>query len=148
MIILVVTICPLISSAPAASESFGAGIIVGEPTGLSFKNWVSSHTAFAAGAAWSFEKDQALYFHLDYLIHRPGVKRVKKGNWHFFFGLGGRIKLEDDDSRIGARIPLGVNYLFEDADLDFFFEVVPVMDLAPETDFSLNGGFGMRYFFD
>jgi hypothetical protein len=31
--------------------------------------------------------------------------------------------------------------------LDFFFELVPILDLAPSTDFGMNAAIGIRYFF-
>jgi hypothetical protein len=130
------------------AEPFGVGIMVGEPTGLSFKQWVSSTTAFAAGAAWSFEGDPAFHIHMDYILHRPRPVELGSGRWFYYFGLGGRIKLEENDSRIGPRLPLGIEYMFDDAPVDLFFEVAPGMDLAPDTEFRMNGGLGIRYFFD
>lgn len=131
----------------AEAEPTGIGIIVGEPTGLSFKQWVSPTTAFAAGAAWSFEDEAAFHVHLDYIIHRPRPVDLGSGRWYFYFGLGGRIKVEEDDSRVGPRIPLGVDYMLQGAPVDLFFEVAPIMDLVPDTEFSMNGGVGVRLFF-
>ncbi len=128
-------------------EGFGLGIIVGEPTGLSGKLWMSEHTALVGGAAWSFgREEEALHLHLDYLHHNFEVIKVDKGQLPIYYGIGGRLKLEDD-SRIGLRLPVGLNYIFEQAPLDLFMEIVPILELVPETEFNLNGGIGIRYFF-
>jgi hypothetical protein len=45
------------ASAPYArgTEGFGLGVIVGNPTGLSFKVWTGGSSAFDAAAAWSLD---------------------------------------------------------------------------------------------
>jgi hypothetical protein len=134
-------------NAPASDEGFGLGIIVGEPTGLSAKVWLSENSAFDAAAAWSFEGEDALHLHGDFLLHRFDLNSVDDFSIPFYYGLGGRIKQEDDDSLLGVRLPLGLLFLWEDERIDFFIELVPIMDLAPDTDFRLNGGVGVRYYF-
>ena len=74
-----------------------------------------------------------------------------------YYGAGGRIKLKDDDNskersnsdtRVGIRIPIGVTYIFENKPLDLFIEVVPILDVVPETDLRLNAALGIRYYFN
>ena len=43
----------------------GAGIIVGEPTGLSFKHWMSRERAVDAAAAWSFSENDSFQSEFD-----------------------------------------------------------------------------------
>ncbi|MBU0519026.1 hypothetical protein KKA00_04805 [bacterium] len=130
----------------AQTQGFGLGIIVGEPTGISGKLWTGQTVAFAAGAAWSFE-GESLHLHLDYLLHNFDVIPVGVGQLPVYFGIGGRVNLQDDDTKIGVRIPVGLNYHFEEAPVDLFLELVPIMDMIPDTDFFLNGGLGLRFFF-
>lgn len=127
-------------------EGFGVGIILGEPTGLSFKKWIRPYRAYDVGAAWSFEGKDALHLHMDYLFHNDDFENVDEGKILVYYGLGARLKLQHE-SHFGIRIPFGLTYLLESAPLDFFFEIVPVMDLAPDTDLFFNGGFGIRLFF-
>ena len=54
---------------------------------------------------------------------------------------------ENKDDKLGARIPVGLEYLFEDIPLGAFFELVPVLNLTPDTDFDLEAGAGIRFFF-
>jgi hypothetical protein len=46
-----------------------------------------------------------------------------------------------------VRIPLGVNYTFEDGRFDVFVEIAPIFNVIPETSFGLSGGVGARFYF-
>jgi hypothetical protein len=130
----------------AQQRPLGLGIIVGEPTGLSGKWWTGKRTALDAAVAWSFAHESALHLHADYLFHHFDLLELDDAVLPVYFGIGGRIKLEDE-SRAGVRIPVGIAYVIAGVPLDFFFELVPLLDLTPETVFRLNGSVGMRYFF-
>ena len=144
-LLLVVVVACGVSS--AYGGSFGLGIILGEPTGISFKQWVSTRHAFAGAAAWSFGNVSAFHVHLDYLYHGPLGVGIESGGFLYYVGIGGRLKAVEDDSRIGVRVPLGLNYVFDDAPIDLFFEIAPILDVVPSTDFRMNGSLGIRYFF-
>lgn len=145
VLVFAAVVCSAVSSACAGS--FGLGIILGEPTGVSFKQWITRANAVDAAAAWSFDSPGAFHVHMDYLYHRGVDVESDAGGFMFYFGIGGRFKAEENETRLGVRVPLGLDYVFDDAPLDLFFEVAPIMDLAPETEFRVNGGFGIRYFF-
>lgn len=148
-LILVITLLAAVLCVQAEAQNdsgFGIGVILGEPTGISGKMWMSQTTALAGAAAWSFSGDAAVHLHLDYIFHSFDVIKVDKGRLPIYYGIGGRIKLADE-SKFGIRIPVGLDYLFKDAPLDLFLEVVPMLELAPDTEFDLNGGIGIRYFF-
>jgi hypothetical protein len=136
------------SSAQAQNRGFGLGIIIGEPTGISGKLWTGGNTAIDGAAAWSFEKEASVHLHGDLLFHNFSFhpREIRKGTLLLYYGIGGRIKFEDK-SKVGVRVPLGINYLFPHGPLDFFLEIVPVLDLAPSTKFGMNGALGFRYFF-
>ncbi len=130
----------------AQKSGIGIGIIIGEPTGVSGKKWVSSNAAFNAAAAWSFVGDGALHLHVDYVFHNFDLFAPDIKNLALYYGIGGRVKLSDN-SKFGMRIPVGLNYIVQDQPFDLFFELIPVLDLAPATDFSINGAIGFRFFF-
>ncbi|MFQ5722205.1 MAG: hypothetical protein ACE5GI_06915 [Candidatus Aminicenantales bacterium] len=145
--IFFILIILLISSRAAAQErGFGAGIILGEPTGLSFKSWISSKTAVDFGLAWSFGREDSFHLHGDYLIHNFKLLKAEKGKLVLYYGIGGRLKAEKKN-RVGIRIPVGLVYLIEKAPLDIFFELAPLLDLAPATEVGFNAGLGIRYYF-
>lgn len=136
----------ILSGAVHAQGNFGIGLIVGEPTGISAKMWLMKRTAVDAAAAWSFSDDAALHLHADYLFHNFDLIEVSKGQLPVYFGAGARVKFESD-SKLGVRIPVGLAYILEGAPLDLFAEIVPLVDLVPDTEFELNGSIGIRYFF-
>lgn len=119
------------------------GVILGEPTGISLKAWQSDHTAFDAGFAWSFGGSGSLHLHADHLWHK--WLDVETGSLALYYGLGARVKIADDP-RLGARIPVGLQYNIPDTRLATFFEVAPLLDLIPETTFDVNGGLGLRIY--
>lgn len=127
--------------------SFGAGVILGEPTGISLKLWTSSSTALVGGVAWSFSGKSSMHLHTDYVWHNFSLANVDEGTLGFYYGVGARVLLKGDNSTLGVRFPLGINYLFSGAPLEIFAEIVPIFDLIPDTKFNGNGGLGLRYFF-
>jgi hypothetical protein len=73
---------------------------------------------------------------------------VKKGLLPVFFGIGGRIVIrENADDVFGLRIPGGLSYEFAEGLFDVFIEIVPILNLAPDTDFDLEGAIGLRIWF-
>ena len=138
---------PETANAQANGEggNLGLGVMLGEPTGISLKTWNSQKSAFGFGAAWSFGRYDAIHLHGDYLQH-SWFNEVEKGSLAFYYGIGARVVLADD-AAIGIRVPLGLNYIVEDAPIDLFVEAVPILDLAPSTDFDGNGALGIRYYF-
>ena len=124
----------------------GIGVMFGEPTGLSVKAWTSSSTALNIGAAWSLAgRNEAIHLHADYLFH-SWFGNVNRGQLGFYYGIGARAIFAGDPI-LGVRIPLGLNYVFENSPLDLFVEAVPILDLSPETKSAGNGAFGIRYYF-
>lgn len=119
------------------------GIILGEPTGISAKFWQSDRTAIDGAVAWSFGRNESVHVHGDYLIHN--WLDVEDGSLALYYGLGARA-LFSNNSRFGARIPVGLHYIFPQTRLSMFFEVAPTFDLVPETKFGVNGGIGVRVF--
>jgi hypothetical protein len=132
------------------AKGFGIGIIAGEPTGLSFKTWLNNTSAIDAGLGWSFVKEGSIHIHADYLHHFGGID-VSSGNLPFYIGVGGRIKIKnndhnDSDTRIGVRVPVGITYIPASTPIDVFLEVVPILDLAPESALEFNAAIGIRYY--
>ena len=141
-------------------EGFGIGIIIGEPTGLSAKKWISKTTAIDAAAAWSFADYSSFQLHVDYLWHNYDLIKTKElpGQLSVYYGIGGRIKLKsgnggsgkdnkDEDTRIGVRVPVGLSYTLKENPVELFAEVVPLLDVVPETKLGIGIGIGARYYF-
>lgn len=138
----------------ASGEGFGVGVIAGDPTGVSVKKWLHDGNAIDAAAAWSFDDHGAFQLHADYLWHHdiPSFSERVYGWMPFYYGVGGRVgfyegnRRHDGETRAGVRIPIGVTYLFENAPLDAFVEVVPILDVAPRTALKLDAAAGIRFY--
>lgn len=120
------------------------GVILGEPTGISFKFWQSGSTAIDGAVAWSMGRNESVHVHADYLFHND--LDVDQGVLLFYYGPGVRTVFSDNNPRVGARFPLGLQYIVDSTRLSIFFEVAPTFDLIPSTSFGVNGGLGFRFF--
>ena len=129
------------------NKKIGAGVILGEPTGVSLKYWLTETTALDAGFAWSFVDENAFQVQADYLIHNFSLIKVSEGKLPFYFGIGGRLKFSHDVI-LGVRVPLGLAYIFAHQPIDVFVEIVPTLDLLPQTDFTIGAAIGGRYYFN
>ncbi len=144
--ILAATILAALAPSPAGAD-IGVGIIAGEPSGFSFKWWAEDGTAVDAVTGWSLG-DGDFYAHCDYLWHRVIEDLEIGGSVPLYYGIGARLLLrEDKDSKIGVRIPIGLDYLFDNERFDIFVEIAPIFNFVPETDFDLSGGVGARFYF-
>jgi hypothetical protein len=131
----------------AQERGFGLGIILGEPTGVSGKLWTSGQNAFDFAAAWSFQGDGNLLLQADYVWHIFRLIPVPDGKLPFYVGVGAEM-IFSHDPILGVRVPLGLDYMFNNAPVDIFVELVPILRLAPSTDFDFAGGIGARYWFN
>lgn len=139
-------------------EGFGMGIVVGEPTGLSFAYRTGEWTNIQAGLGWSFSNSR-IHLTGDYtrnlFIARPDD--TPDVRFPVYVGVGGRVKLgfDEDDGRgkneasnsVGVRFPIGAAILPTTQRLDVFLEIAPVLLLLPTTSFRLDGALGARIFF-
>lgn len=157
-VIFIAAILMLAVFARAGEDGIGLGVILGEPTGVSFKTWISARSAVDAAAAWSFTENASFQFHADYLYHPFSVPKPRevRGRVSFYYGLGGRIKNKEagglkerniSDNLLGIRFPLGFSFFPGRAGVELFAELVPVLDVAPETHADMNGAIGARYYF-
>lgn len=145
---IIAIMCLLFSINTATAQDkgqFGVGLMIGEPTGISLKYWQSQRNAIDGGVAWSLGQYDAIHLHADYLWHNYSVfEDVEEGQLPLYYGIGGRLILAENDSILGVRVPVGLNYLFEEAPVGLFLELAPTVNLAPETDFDIGGALGVR----
>jgi hypothetical protein len=125
----------------------GLGIIIGDPTGVSFKAWLNSKHAFDLALAWTVERNDALHIHGSYLYHNNNFFNPNRGRMPLYYGIGGRVKAREERTTVGVRIPFGIEYLFQGAPLGLFLEVAPILDLTPNTELDINSGIGVRFYF-
>jgi hypothetical protein len=139
--LLIVLVAALGFGAKAQQDGLGIGLIFGYPsTGVSLKSFTGDN-AFDAAAAWSFS-DEGGYFlaWTDYLVHNY----MFGSSLPWYVGVGGFIGF-GSTTGIGGRVPIGITYLF-DGPFDIFVEVAPTLEVIPDLDMRVTGGFGFRYY--
>lgn len=135
------------SPQPGAARDFGLGVIIGDPTGISGKYWLTEKRAVDMALAWDLSGDEDRFeVHADHLWHFDLKIDSSQGRLPLYVGLGGRL-LTGHDARLGLRIPMGIAYLFPRTPIELFAEVVPVVDFTPDSDSTVNGGAGVRFYF-
>ena len=149
LMIIIFLLAFLVTNAGAVErKKLGLGVIAGEPTGITGKFMLDSASGIDAGVGWKTSGDNEFHIYGDYLYHLYDIIDVPKGHLPLYFGAGLRyVDRENKDDKFGIRIPVGIEYLFEDISLGAFFELVPVLNLDPDTDFDLEAGIGIRFFF-
>ena len=131
---------------PDMNRPIGVGIMLGIPTGVTGKFFVDTDNAVTVGLGMSFMRETAFHAHADYNYHLYDLLKVQDRSVPFYFGGGFRIKTETL-FRFGVRIPVGIEYPLDTDPLVFHFEVVPILDFAPEFTMSINVSLGARYYF-
>lgn len=146
------------ASSFSANKTFGLGIMVGAPTAISGKYYLSADTAidFGLGVIRGFGRRNGLHLHADFLWHPATLVSAEPFVMPFYLGLGGRIAdfdrrndEFDDELNLGVRAPLGLMLDFNNVPLDIFFELALVIDFIgyDGVDADFNGALGVRYYF-
>jgi len=125
---------------------FGIGVIIGEPTGLNLKKWITGQHAIDFEIGWSFPGER-IHVAVNYLSHFPNW--IRKHGLYPYLGIGCRLKVkteqEEGQFKFGIRFGVGIEYIC--GHFGFYGESYPVVDMIPETKSSLEGGIGARYYF-
>jgi hypothetical protein len=136
----------------AESGSFGAGFILGSPSGITGKMFFDGNNALDFGLGVVSGDD--LYCYADYLKHFSGV--LPLSDLALYIGLGPgyhryekeRKKRDDErENRFELRVPLGLEYAIRTIPLGVFLEIAPALRVIPEIGFDIRGGIGVRYYF-
>lgn len=155
----------LISSASTAHArgarrgGTGLGLSLGDPTGINFKTFVGSSTAFDATAGLGFLGGNHLALNAGLVWHNAlGGLGGAPVDW--YYGLGAKLGYYDHDHdhhkhhnhdhdhlRLGARAPLGVSVMLTGVPIDIFLEVAAGLWVVEHVDFDLDGAIGFRYWF-
>ena len=136
--------------------NFGAGVMLGDPTGLTGKILLPRNRAVDLALAWRTSHPEAFHFHSDYLWESENVFRSKQLPLDVHYGVGGRLLIFDDDGHhhhhdddlgVGVRFPLGLDYKLSHPRFEFFAEIALVVEVIPDTEADFDFGLGFRYYF-
>ena len=134
--------------------TFGAGIIIGEPTGLSAKLYLSDDQAIQAAAGFAFI-GAGIHVHADYVFHPLILQTRDSFVLLAYVGPGVRL-IQYRNGRESSSLALGIRgvggLLFDFKEpLDVFVEVGGVLEYDNKEDEgfgpALNVGAGARYYF-
>ncbi len=140
-------------------RDFGFGIILGDPTGGTIKNWFNNENALTASIGGSYFG--APRIGADYLWHfdafnsaivkmyaGPGVVigiGEGKGYWHkhdedrFYFRGSG-------ETGFAIRGIIGVNIIPRRTPIEIFFELGPLIGISPGFGTAFDVGLGIRFY--
>jgi hypothetical protein len=126
----------------AAFADTGIGLVVGEPTGITFKT-----DNLVIGIGWSFAAaDDRIDATIDWWLINDNLTEIL--DW--YLGAGAKVRLNlnqnTDTINVGLRIPIGVQW-WPAKELEVFAEIAPGLLLFPSTDFDISAGIGLRYYF-
>lgn len=145
-----------------ANKTFGLGLELGAPTGITGKYFLSGDRAldFGVGELLSYSSRSGVNLYGDYLFHPVSLVSTEDFELPFYVGLGGRFwdfgyQRPDGSSAsaFGFRVPVGVAFDLNNLPLDFFVQIVPTLDFysnyTPHTIYlDIDASFGVRYWFN
>jgi len=136
------------SQLSAQSSGIGVGLRLGDPTGLGVKLMNQSEHSLNLAAAWGLGEEAAPVLQGDYVLYNYSLLNLEfgAGTMPLYYGLGAHVRLADNTG-VGIRVPVGLDFKLNSMPLDILFELVPTLALAPSTDFEIHGGLGVHYFF-
>jgi hypothetical protein len=160
--LILVSLSILNSAAYAEGSKFGLGFVIGDPVSITAKFIQNPETAY--DLQFSISSREYVLFYGDFLFQFPAlfgrsVKFVE--NLTPYVGFGPLVALpsksdhaqgqyfdrRDDKYALGARIPVGVEWIWDRAPLGVGVELVPGVIVAPATTGILQGGISLRYYF-
>ena len=62
-------------------------------------------------------------------------------------GVGAKYQQKKNDDLFGVRFVGGINYWTPEYPIELFIELVPILEVTPDTDFDWDTGVGFRYYF-
>jgi len=158
-IVAIAIAAPVAASAQAVEKgTIGVGVVLGEPTGLSAKLYLSDDTAIQAAVGLNFATD-AIQVHADYLWHPWLLEEQASFVLAVYVGPGVRVaqydrgRDGDDYFAIGGRGVGGLLFDFKEVPLDAFVEAAGVLEIglgggeSGAVGVKLNAGVGARYYF-
>ncbi|HTR49355.1 MAG TPA: DUF3996 domain-containing protein [Kofleriaceae bacterium] len=150
-----------------ANKKFGLGLELGDLVGITGKLFVNSNQAidFGIGDRYygPYGNAGGLHIYADYLWHPKVLARPDAFELPFYIGVGARFWDFGyacnpngtncmDATTFGVRMPIGIDFDFNNVPLDVFIELAPTLDffhdytnhsLGLDYDFSI----GVRYWF-
>ncbi len=160
MIFMIVASLFISASAMAGGEPygpearrFGAGLYLGEPSGITLKGYLSKYLAIDGIFAWSFI-DHGLTIIGDVTYDILDIPFTSKGTvtFPFYVGAGGKVAIHGKHEGrrrtiVNIHVPVGIGAQWQKYPVEIAFEASPGIAVYPDTEFDISGGFAVRYYF-
>ncbi|HEY1558779.1 MAG TPA: hypothetical protein VGF94_28345 [Kofleriaceae bacterium] len=152
-----------------ANKKFGLGLELGDLVGINGKLFVNSNQAIDFGLgdygyAYRYYGDTGgIHLYADYLWHPKVLAKPEAFELPFYIGVGGRFYDFGFacDARgnnctgaeaFGIRVPIGLDFDFNNVPLDIFVQIVPTLDFFSNftnhgVGFDFDFSIGARYWF-
>lgn len=136
---------------------WGIGLVLGTPTGLSLKRYLGRN-AFDVYLGGVY--GPGMRFGADYLWGLAQLVRAQSVNLDFYVGLGGFVGALrgpcgsfynwqgtcNGDGYVGARVPIGLEFVFKSAPISLGLELAPGIAFAPDRQgFLFDGNLALRF---
>jgi hypothetical protein len=148
-----------------ANKTFGLGLELGGPSGITGKYFLSPDRALDFGFGYistAYRERSGFHIYGDYLFHPVSLVSVPEFELPLYVGLGGRFwnfedrlgdGMIDSASAIGFRVPVGVAFDFNNVPLDAFLQLTPVLDFFSgysrhSVYIDIDISIGVRYWFN
>jgi len=149
MKVLIALVCILAAGVgPLRAQNagdFGAGIVLGSPTGATGKFWLNGSRALDFGLG----VNQKLSLYGDYLWHSWAVlPQPAEGKLPVYLGLGAQIgESSRHDNSLGLRAVAGIAYWLPRNPVEIFLDITPVFHLSSGEGADIDLSLGLRYYF-
>lgn len=151
-------------------RNFGLGLMLGEPTGITGKYWITSRNAIDFGLGFGYGRYydrpcdkwgcyggyRGASINVGYLWH-PSVLVRGQAELVWHVGVGGRAWFWDYGDRysersgfldVAARVPIGLDLMFNNPGfLEIYVEIAPSLYLFHGPYLGFEGSLGIRFYF-
>lgn len=147
-----------------ANKTFGLGLELGTPSGLTGKYFLSDTNALQFGLGWYngyYKNHYGVHIYGDYLWHPLSLLSEAAFELPLFIGVGlqfnsfedRRDRIYDEGTGFGIRVPVGIAFDFNNVPLDIFLQVVPSINFysgyaRESTGFWIDFSVGIRFWFN
>jgi len=153
---IVISSQSLFAQSPEGRQ-WGLGIMVGDPVGLTVKDWISPENAFVFDVGSSYFGSPR--FDVNYLWHfnafrsrvatlyaGPGAALGFGASHSFYYTNNGTLFRVDNNTGLGVRGVFGLSVIPQNSPLDVFFEVGLLIGLTPDFGAAVDASLGIRFY--
>jgi hypothetical protein len=157
---------PAAASDYQSGYTFGIGVVLGQPTGVSMEFLLGAGHAIQAVVGFDMRWRDGLIASVNWLWHPLIITSTSAFDLSFHFGAGlyfgawfnrywahgcrdaaGHWVYCDDEVGAGAHFPIGLDMFFKAVPVEVYLELAPGFWFVPFIDWEIFGGLGGRYYF-